>query len=260
MKIFCNKHSAFTMIEIAIALAVIAFALVAIIGVLPTGLTVQKDNREETIMNQDGPYWLEAIRNGSQGLDHLTNYVISIMVSNNLSQTNIYTNAPLLGISPPFDGSMTNGKRIIGLLSSPKYTVLNNKPMTNWIFARVRALTGSATEQGQSNPDFAFSYLLVPEVTPFVASQVPPASTNFNDPNIATNAAEIALRKMNWTQVQSREANSSEVRLTFKWPLLPNDQTGPNRQSVRALVSGTRTNIDGLDYFQPQTFSAVRAP
>ena len=71
-------QAAFTMIEIAIALAVIAFALVAIIGVLPTGLNVQKDNREETIINQDGPFWLEAIRNGAQGLDYLTNYVASI--------------------------------------------------------------------------------------------------------------------------------------------------------------------------------------
>ena len=70
-----ESRSAFTMIEIAISLAVIAFALVAIIGVLPTGMNVQKDNREDTIINQDGPYWLEAIRNGSRGLDYLTNYV-----------------------------------------------------------------------------------------------------------------------------------------------------------------------------------------
>jgi len=44
---------AFTMIEIAICLGVIGFALVAIIGILPTGMSVQKDNRQETIINQD---------------------------------------------------------------------------------------------------------------------------------------------------------------------------------------------------------------
>jgi len=55
------------MVEIAIALGVVAFALVAIIGVLPTGLTVQKQNREETIINQDGTLWLEAIRGGAIG-------------------------------------------------------------------------------------------------------------------------------------------------------------------------------------------------
>src|SRR6266516_2625531 len=43
----------FTMVEIAIAVAVIAFALVAIIGILPAGLQVQKENREDTLMAQD---------------------------------------------------------------------------------------------------------------------------------------------------------------------------------------------------------------
>ena len=37
------------MVEIAICLAVIAFALVAIIGILPAGLQVQKENREDTL-------------------------------------------------------------------------------------------------------------------------------------------------------------------------------------------------------------------
>jgi len=36
----------FTIIELAICLGIIAFALVAIIGVLPIGINVQKDNRE----------------------------------------------------------------------------------------------------------------------------------------------------------------------------------------------------------------------
>ena len=46
----------FTMIELVICLGIIAFALVAIIGVLPVGINVQKDNREETIIVQDGMY------------------------------------------------------------------------------------------------------------------------------------------------------------------------------------------------------------
>src|SRR6266542_5658651 len=73
-----NPESAFTMIEIAISLAVIGFALVAIIGILPTGLDVQKQNREETIINQDASLWMEAIRNGAQGMNDLTNYVDGI--------------------------------------------------------------------------------------------------------------------------------------------------------------------------------------
>ena len=69
---------AFTMIEIALSLAIIGFALVAIIGVLPLGMNVQKENREETIINQDASVFLNAIRNGARGLDDLTNYVMAI--------------------------------------------------------------------------------------------------------------------------------------------------------------------------------------
>ena len=47
------SRRAFTMIEIAISLAIIGFALVAILGVLPIGMSVQRENREETIINQD---------------------------------------------------------------------------------------------------------------------------------------------------------------------------------------------------------------
>ena len=66
------------MVEIAICLAIIGIALVAIIGVLPIGINVQKDNREETVIDQDATVFLENIRNGARGLDDLTNYVMAI--------------------------------------------------------------------------------------------------------------------------------------------------------------------------------------
>ena len=72
------RCAGFTIIEIALCLAIIGFALVAIIGVLPIGLNVQKDNREETIINQDAAVWMDAIRNGAHGYDDLTNYVVAI--------------------------------------------------------------------------------------------------------------------------------------------------------------------------------------
>ena len=62
---------AFTMIEIVISLAVIGFALVAIIGILPTGMNVQRDNRQETIVNQDESVIMNALRNGERGLNDL---------------------------------------------------------------------------------------------------------------------------------------------------------------------------------------------
>src|SRR3954466_2814828 len=75
-------RSGFTMVEIALCIAVVAFALVAILGVLPTGMTVQKDNRDDGVINQDGRYWLEAIRSGARGLDDITNFVESITITN----------------------------------------------------------------------------------------------------------------------------------------------------------------------------------
>src|SRR2546429_9287881 len=74
--------AAFTMVEIAVCLGVIAFAPVAIIGVLPTGVRVQRDNREDTIINQEGLLLLEAIRSGSKGLDYLRHYLSPITIAN----------------------------------------------------------------------------------------------------------------------------------------------------------------------------------
>src|SRR3954470_10742222 len=88
---FQRRSDAFTMIEIAIAVAVIAFALVAIIGVLPAGLQVQKENREDTLLGQDGTYFMEAIRNGAVGLDELADYVLQIEVRGPTS-ANVYSN------------------------------------------------------------------------------------------------------------------------------------------------------------------------
>src|SRR5687767_14156787 len=82
------QQSGFTLVEVALSLAIIGFALVAIIGVLPAGVTVQKENREETIINQDGRYLLEAIRSGSRGIDDLTNYVEAIIITNFVLRSN----------------------------------------------------------------------------------------------------------------------------------------------------------------------------
>src|SRR5688500_125058 len=74
-----RREGAFTMVEIAIALAVIAFALVAIIGILPTGLQAQRDNREDTLVNQDARLLLEAIKSGGRNVrSDLGSYVVYV--------------------------------------------------------------------------------------------------------------------------------------------------------------------------------------
>ena len=127
-KLSVNRpNAAFTMIEIALSLGVIAIALVAIIGVLPTGVRVQRDNREDTIINQEGQLLLEAIRSGSRGLDYLTNYFDLITISNvtQTVATNFYNPA---GFMPATGGeaTLTNGQNIIALLTYPKYTSSQN--------------------------------------------------------------------------------------------------------------------------------------
>lgn len=255
-----KRQRAFTMIEIAISLAVIAFALVAIIGVLPTGLNVQKDNREDTIINQDGPYWLEAIRTGARGLDYLTNYVDTITVKRvgtfngtAVDTFVIFTNSPNPLPSAPYDGTMTNGERIIGLLSRPRYEGDPTNPtnrITNSIAAKVRGLSGSAVEQGLANRDFSFDYLLTPEIVPFQFFA-------FNSTNYLaypSNSPAWIVRSNRFVQALNIGPNTSEIRLTFRWPLLPNDETGPGRQNFRAIASGVQTNTGIFYFFQPGIF------
>ena len=108
------------MIEIAISLAVIGFALVAILGVLPLGMSVQKENREETIINQDATVFLNAIRNGAQGMDDLTHYVMAITnyqtdYTSSGRRKNSFVNWYTTTNSGPSPGfPLSDGYRIIG--------------------------------------------------------------------------------------------------------------------------------------------------
>jgi type II secretory pathway pseudopilin PulG len=265
------------MIEIAISLAIIGFALVAIIGVLPIGMNVQKDNREETIINQDATVLMDAIRSGAQGLDDLTNYVFAIT---NTATEYTATMKPVLGRGNPKQYGYTrtnsslngfpmspeyplaNGFRIVGLLSTPKYVPLRSTGglVSNNVVAYVRSMSGAAYEKyPQSNPDvqdLAFSYRMTSEVVPY--------GTNYYDPSWTaadTNYANV---------VNNLNANLHDVRLTFRWPLRSRGQLGLGGQAFRTLVGGQlqMTNALGFDpllrpeynvyFFQPRTY--VKAP
>jgi type II secretory pathway pseudopilin PulG len=143
-----GERQAFTMIEIAISVAVIAFALVAIIGVLPAGLQVQKENREDTLLAQDGTYFMEAIRSGSYGLDELATYVSRIEI-NGATYSNF-----------------NSGAEVVGLLSTPGTTNV----------ATVRAIAGALAEKGPATADVAFRYQLQVQIMPF--EPMPPTTTN----------------------------------------------------------------------------------
>jgi len=256
---FRRNCAAFTMIEIAIALAIIGFALVAIVGVLPAGLNVQKENREETILNQDGPFLLEAIRSGAQGFDDLTNYVQSISIVSETSGppgSNYYAfNRGATG-GFPFNG-FTNGARIISLLSTPKYAGVVPK-FTNRVTAVVKAFSGSVTEKAGS--DLAFSYQLTAEVVPYTfipSSDIAnPAITNGG---VVVSPEDLARVERGFVGLEMA-ANLYEIRLLFQWPLLPDGRPGTSRQTYRTLIASFQTNEAFGVVFKPQTFRRTLLP
>jgi type II secretory pathway pseudopilin PulG len=280
-----DPRSAFTMIEIAISLAVIGFALVAIIGILPQGMTVQKENRQETIINQDMHMFLEAIRNGGKGFDDLTNYVMAI-TNYHCTIRSPGTTTPVLIDGYTYYGSMingadtqmryaiTNGRRIVGLLSTPRYFYDTNSPnprtpqyLSNYIVAYVRSMSGQAGEKfpqtNQIMQDLGFGYRLIPEIasysyfepdwTNYVPYMVPPWTTN-----------DWVPRSNYWRIAATTETNLYDLRLTFRWPAFPGGKVGNDRQTFRT-VTGGRLFLDDdfgmqLYFFEPRTFVKANLP
>ncbi len=257
-----DSRSGFTMVEIAISLGVIVFALVAIIGILPLGFNVQRENREDTIINQEGQYFLEAIRSGATGLDRLTNHVEAITIKPATGQLQVHTNPALAGIltvngPAKYFGDLTNGQRILQLLSTPRVTS-DDRPFVNEVAAQVRAMTGSAAEQGSG--DLAFRYRVVSDVVPFI--YFPRDATNYTA--YPPNSEDRTRRYERLVEARELNYNLSELRLSFQWPLLPKSGTGVgrNRQVFRTLLSAQQ--IDSVNgpvlpnstnwLFQPQTY------
>lgn len=271
----------FTMIEIALCLAIIGFALVSILLVLPSGMNTQRETREETIIGQDATMLMEAIRSGAQGNDDLTNYVYAItnyyMFYNAQGQpappvkTRVngytYTAASIDG-AQSLSMPITNGLRIIGLMSTPEYTLGNNlsggQPISdtfnvaytsNHVVAYVRSFSGLAAEKppqdNQIMQEDTFSYRVICVNAPMAADTNMLAQSSF---------------------AQQLVGNLRELRLLFEWPQLPNGNVGSYRQNFRSTIAGQlmQTNyfnyfpgISDLYFYQSQSFtnaSFINAP
>jgi type II secretory pathway pseudopilin PulG len=249
-----RSDGGFTMIEIAIAVGVIGFALVAIIGILPRGMNVQKDNREDTIISQDAPYFLNAIRNGEMRTanNFLTGYVETIFVTNIDNGTiTVTTNSNPNLVSGVINDLITDSN-IVGILSTPAYDTFRLPGVTNEVTAIVRAMTGSAIQQNGSNSATAFRYQLTVEIDPW--NSISFDSTNFN--GFFGGSTESNSRYIRFTEVPYLMSSMHEVRLKFAWPVLPNGNIGPNRQTYRSLISSHLTNYNNNEfwYFQPNSY------
>lgn len=238
-----RQADAFTMVEVALSLAVIAFAVVAIMGILPTGMQVQKDNREETVVNVDGQFLLEVIKNGQTNVN---------LLPQNFEWIESYTNGILEG---RIDRSnMLNGTyatnvlayRILGLLSTPRFVSNTNAAsgyVSNWVQAKFVANSGPLADRLTEDPssgtrDFAFAYLVNVDIMPVVLS-----STYSNA------APEVGAALQN---------NIYELRLTLKWPVYPNNTVGNGRKSFSSMVAGVlEQDTNGFYRFRPNEFIGV---
>ena len=217
-----TSESGFTMVEIAICLGVIVFALVAIIGVLPTGMNAQRDNRYDTIINHDGTYWLEAIRTGAQGLDDLTNYVEEITTHADLPGKTIYA----LGPGGLGSQRFINGAEIIGLL-----TPLPGETNT----AIVYAISGAAAEKELAGRDLGFKYEM---------------SVTANNYSVATKSFDTITEEL----ADDPQAVLYDLRISFRYALR-GKTTGKGKAAYRTLVSvappvaGVGVNV--TNFYQP---------
>jgi len=250
----------FTMVEIAICLAIIGIALVGIIGVLPQGMRTQKDVREETIINQDATILMEDIRNGAKGADDLTNYIYAITNTWTLYNSNgttntsgqngyTYNGGAIVGSYWSTTGGLgtpiNSGTNIIGLLTTPEFQDANgntlpnlsNGGFSNHIVAYVYSISGPAVEKppqdtGGIMRQSSFAYRVIVQNVP-----VPMQSSLVN---------------------ASIQNNLYELRLYFRWPQQPNGSLGPGSQSFRTIVAGQIVK-DGLQnnlyFFQSQSFN-----
>jgi type II secretory pathway pseudopilin PulG len=263
-----SAERAFTMIEVALCLAIIGFALMAIIGVLPLGMNAQRDNREETVIGQDATLLLGAIRSGARGADDLTNYVYAItnywvyyntngvMVNSN---ANGYTyNSCTPGLSAPyFSAPLTNGANIVGLLSTPEF--IADAPAINYpavpdlyyaawyyhagcysnrVVAYVRSMSGLAAEKPpQDNTimrEGTFTYR--------VLCVNAPLAVDTNNYPLSGFTKQLA-------------GNQRELRLTFLWPQQPNGKLGRGHQTYRSTLAGQLMLTNGFYFYQSQAFT-----
>ena len=234
----------FTMIEIAIALGVIGFALVAIIGILPMGLDVQRDNRSETIINQDATLWLEAIRSGAVGMNELPSYVTNIVVEEfNVSANKYFPKSPPVKFT--LNSGYQTGADIIGLISS-----VANVP-TDRMAVYATSISGAAAEK-ELNPakrELAFSYILYVVID------------SRRDPEDDPNDTALPFNAVTGDPVPKIEhfgypgaSSLSEIRLTFAYPFIGENKTPPRSQTYRASVARHLVNDPNLSpyfFFRP---------
>jgi len=214
-----NAQGGFSIAEVMLAIGVVAFGLVAVLGVLPAGLTVQKDNREETIIRYDAQYWMTALRSGMQPTDALHQVEwVELQVDDGAGPVVYRAHRPRLGgdgagpewrdLPSLFRGHLKQTSwptDVIGWMSIPDNgTALGSVKKT----ARVRAMNGQLFDRIYGRK------VLVATRQEFVSE----GDTAFHP----LPGGEFAFSYLLETHIAPDPANVNlwRITLTFKWPVL----------------------------------------
>ena len=196
------------MIEIAIALGIISFALVAVIAILPSGLQLQQHTRERSIIDKEANYWINAIQNSGD-------------YTNDFHRSNVYQDDALDFVKSinGYPGPFGNTARLLGGLIRTNYFVSydgEGKPIVEWgepVTAIVRPFNGAAIERGAAHRDFAFEYLMNVHIAP--SFTIRPDHPDYD-----------ALQSRLW-----------ELKLEFAWPVI-NGRAARTQAVYRATIAG----------------------
>lgn len=242
------------MTEIALCIAVIGIALVAIVGVLPSGLNVQRQNREDTLVAQDAQFLIETIRAGAAGIADLTNQVDFIRWRRTGAEVSeVYFRGP--NYYEPLPGTvinLTTSWQVTAILSQPRFEFLpNNRVIRNEITAQFRTFSGPFTEKayrsatGLPEParlETALRYMVNVEAVPG-PTRPPIMLAAYTGQAISNNVARQQLQL---------DQSLNEIRLTFQWPVfrVGNDfRVGNSEKTFRTQVVADRqiltTNLLG---------------
>jgi type II secretory pathway pseudopilin PulG len=239
----CQRTKAFTLIEVALSLAIIGFALVAIIGVLPKGMQVQKENREDTVIIQDGQALVEALKNGQTNM---------LQLAENLEWIELYTDGVRQGFfnrQQLLTNSITTNElayRIIGLLSIPRFEPATNAAgyVSNYVRAKFVANSGPLADRLTQAPngsrDLSFAYLVTVNIDRAQVSQI-------NSNGLVTGNDSLYGMYL--------YTNMYDLRVTLSWPVYPNTNTGNGRKSFHTVVAGKLVqDTNALYRFYPGQF------
>jgi type II secretory pathway pseudopilin PulG len=254
-----ERQGGFTVSEVVLAIGVVAFGLVAVLGVLPAGLSVVKDNREETIIRYEARYWINALRAGMQQFDALDQVEWveiqlwdSTLDPDNDDPSEVYRvhrtrlgadgggYLPSSGLDTGDTNSFSMGavkqsswpQDVIGWLSIPnrlkdgrwvKKTALV-RPLNSTLFDRIngrKLLVAKKTDKaGKADGDFVYH-------------PIP--------------GGDLAFSYLLEVEVKPDTSPSLyEVNLTFKWPVLddPTQKDDPGRSPASPWASkNTSTNV-----------------